>query len=192
VEPLEGRRYASGAERVRAIAKTADGAGPAFDKNPQLGARRRPPKMHGGRGMKNWNSRVIGLAGALMLSLTLAALPARAQAASAALATKGDRKPIDVVVSAGAVSVPEDPAHTTTNEIALVWVIQDEGYVFAPNGVVAEAGHLGRCKVFANGRGIRCVKLRKEQGTRYKYSVNLLDRASGKPLPTLDPFLQND
>lgn len=110
-----------------------------------------------------------------------------------ACAQGNDRGPIDVVVVSGQTQVPEERARTTRGQGAIVWRLQTPGYRFAPDGIVFDAAGSSRhdCRITANGRGFRCVKLGHVSGAEYKYDVKLV-RDDGRPLEPLDPWIVND
>jgi hypothetical protein len=117
--------------------------------------------------------------------LTLCSLAAAAQGGP-------DRQAIDVRVVNGQAEVPEEEALTTAAQGALVWRLVTPGYRFADNGIVIMAEGKHRCGPIANGQRFRCIKLNHVRGERYKYDVNLVQISTGKPLPTLDPWIVND
>lgn len=125
----------------------------------------------------------LGLAIAMTMALALApALP--------------DRKPpIDVQVVNGQVVVLEDPAYTTAGEGAIVWQVVTPGYQLAANGIVVASNGLHVCSPFQavkSGQGFRCMKKQHVPGAKYKYTVNLINTATNKPLSPLDPFIVNN
>jgi len=101
-----------------------------------------------------------------------------------------DHPPIDVHVNGGQVSVSEDPVSTSQSEGGLVWAIGTDGFHFAQNGIdIAAPPGVHDCHVIANGQRIRCKKNRHVSGAKYKYTVNVVDSATGQALPPLDPFI---
>lgn len=122
---------------------------------------------------------------ALLLMSTLAAAGALAQG-------KPDRQDIEVTVVNGRAVVTEEIAHTTTAHGALVWRIAQPGYAFAANGINITSGGKHKCALHGDGKRMRCAKLGHDKGAKYKYAVRLVDTATKKDLPPLDPFIQND
>jgi len=120
----------------------------------------------------------------LVLALAVAAALARADYLP-------DRKPIDVDVVGGQVRVGEGEAVTVAGEGALVWRLE-AGYAFADDGIVIDSPGLHHCIVTASGEKFRCVKLKHVPGAKYKYTVNVIDRATQKPLAPLDPWILNN
>lgn len=104
-----------------------------------------------------------------------------------------DRGPIDVLVVNGQTQVPEERARTTPGQGAIVWRLQTPGFRFANDGIVFDAAGAARhnCRMTANGRGFRCVKLGHSPGAEYKYDVKLV-REDGTALAPLDPYIVND
>ena len=123
---------------------------------------------------------------ALLLSL-LASLASLATAQG-----KPDRQDIDVTVVNGQTVVKEEVAHTTEAQGALVWRIAQPGYVFAANGINIASGGKHKCALHGDGKRYRCAKLGHDKGAKYKYDVRLVDAATKKDLPPLDPYLLND
>ena len=103
-----------------------------------------------------------------------------------------DRKPIAVQVVNGQALVPEDHAFTTAAEGALIWHLSGTGYQFAVNGIVVASNGLHECSAIMSGQGFRCRKVKHVPGATYKYTVNLVDSATKKPLRPLDPFIVNN
>ncbi len=122
---------------------------------------------------------------ALLLLSTLAAAGALAQG-------KPDRQDIEVTVVNGRTVVTEKTAHTTDAHGALVWRIAQPGYAFAANGINVASGGKHKCGMHGDGRRFRCAKLGHDKGAKYKYDVRLVDTATNKNLPPLDPYIQND
>ena len=116
-------------------------------------------------------------------------------ASLASLATaqgKPDRQDIDVTVVNGQTVVKEEVAHTTEAHGALVWRIAQPGYAFAANGINIASGGKHKCAMHGDGKRYRCAKLGHDKGAKYKYDVRLVDTATKKDLPPLDPYLLND
>jgi len=102
-----------------------------------------------------------------------------------------DRRAIDVQVVDGRIVV-EEVVDTDEKEGALVWHLTQKEFAFPDNGIViASQGQHAPCRVVANGRGVRCAKLHHIHGARYKYTINVIDAGSQKPLPPLDPWIHN-
>jgi hypothetical protein len=114
-----------------------------------------------------------------------------ALAAAAAYPQTGtDRAPVSVKVYYGHVVVGEEPLVTLPTERGLVWTLTTSGYQFSTAGIVVpKGGH--KCSVVPNSQGqrVRCEKPPHASGTNYKYTVNVIDSASGKALPALDPII---
>ena len=105
---------------------------------------------------------------------------------------KPDRQDIEVTVVNGHAVVKEETAHTTEAHGALVWRIAQPGYAFATNGINIASGGKHKCAMHGDGRRFRCTKQGHDKGAKYKYDVRLVETATNKNLPPLDPYIQND
>jgi hypothetical protein len=118
---------------------------------------------------------------ALVFGLALALGTARAE-------DSDDHAAIEVSVSGGQIGVSEDPVSTSPSEHGLVWVIASDGFRFSQNGIDIAAPGVHDCHLSADGQRVHCHKNRHVAGTKFKYTVNVVD-GSGQPLPPLDPFI---
>ncbi|CAD5369090.1 conserved exported hypothetical protein [Rubrivivax sp. A210] len=115
-------------------------------------------------------------------------------AGASAQAGKIDREPIEVTVVDGKPFVAEEEAHNDGRHVALVWTAPP-GHTFPADGIVFDVPGKKRLNCFPTrkGRLFRCEKKGGHfKGERYKYVVKLVETASGKLLPELDPFVVND
>jgi hypothetical protein len=138
---------------------------------------------HPGRGSKV-NKAILGVALALCVTAALAQ-------------GKPDRpNPIIVQVVNGTAQVPEDPAYSDETDGGLCWKLTEPGYEFPGNGIVLNSPDWKNCSLAPNcdksghNTGFHCAKVKHVPGGTYKYTVNLIDNNS-KPLPPLDPVVQN-
>ncbi len=104
-----------------------------------------------------------------------------------------DRRDILVTVENGRTTVREERAHTSRDEVAIVWRAP-AGYRFADDGIVIEGGDDVKfhCGPRENGKRFRCSKKVHNSGDEIKYSVNLVEESSGRALDTLDPVIISD
>ena len=118
-------------------------------------------------------------------------LVAAGLAASAALA-QGQERLIQVQVVGGKIQVPEQVAVVKRSQGAIRWQMITPGHTFPDNGIVVQkAGDaIHGCKPTQQGASFTCLRRGHVAGQRYKYDVNV--NQGGKPLPTLDPIIQNE
>jgi hypothetical protein len=122
---------------------------------------------------------------ALAFGLALALAAAHAEGSD-------EHAPVYVSVTNGQITVSEDPLTTSESEGGLNWAIATAGYLFAQNGIdIGAPPGVHECQVIANGQGVHCRKNKHLSGAKFKYTVNLVEGSSGRPLPPLDPFILN-
>jgi hypothetical protein len=102
-----------------------------------------------------------------------------------------DRGPIEVKVVDGNTVVPEERARTNAGEGALIWRLTTPGHRFVGEGIVFQDKGQHDCRIVANGRQVRCAKLRHQPGREFKYDVHV-GTDGGRVLEPLDPWIVND
>ncbi len=97
---------------------------------------------------------------------------------------------IQVEVVGGKIQVPESTVLVGREVGSIRWALAGAGLTFPANGIVIDANAFQNCRVLAQGRQFQCVRKGYVAGQQYKYDVNV--NQGGTPLPTLDPFIQNE